>query len=178
MGRVFFFLLAFILAASPAAAAADKLGVYGKWQAFSYKEEKNTVCYLLGRPEKTAYLPGKKKSKTARENARANMYAMVTLRPVESFAPVVSLFAGYVFQPSSEVLARIDDKEFHFFTDKDKAWARNTNADTAFVKALQAGKTLKVDGQDEKGGQSRDIYGLKGFADAYKAIAKACGMPF
>ena len=68
-----------------------ELGVYGDWTAYSYKEGKNTVCYMASTPKKDE----------GNYKKRGDIYAVVTHRPADKTYNVVNFVAGYDYKKNS-----------------------------------------------------------------------------
>jgi hypothetical protein len=155
-------------AASPAAgaSAAESLGTAGPWSAYASRDKTGRVCYLVGEPEKSE----------PAGTTRKGPVAMVTHRPAENIANVVSFVEGYPLKEGSEVVLDIGDKKFELFTKDDGAWARTAELDRTIVTTLAQGKSAVVKGTPQKGRPTTDVYSLAGFAKALALIDKACGV--
>ncbi len=171
------------LAVAPAHAQVNPelLGTFKAWEAYTYKEGKSAVCFMLGRPKSTAAFRNGKSIKNVK---RGDIYILVTHRPAQNSVNVVSINAGYPYKLGSKVKIRVDKKKaYQMFTADDKAlkegaandtaWARD-DTDQALVKAMRAGNRLRVTGTSRRGTETRDTYSLSGFTAAHKAINKAC----
>src|SRR5260370_38248036 len=101
---------------------------------------------------------------------------MVTHRPVEKIANVVSFVEGYALKEGSEVALDVGGTKFELFTKDDSAWARTAELDKPIVTALSKAKQAVVKGVPQKGPPTTDIYPLAGFAKAPAGIYKACGV--
>ena len=101
---------------------------------------------------------------------------MVTHRPAEKIANVVSFVAGYPLKDGSEVSLDIGGSKFELFTKDDSAWARTAELDKSIVATLAKGKQAVVKGLPQKGPATTDVYALGGFAKALALIDKACGV--
>ena len=112
------------------------MGTFGKWVAFTYKENGKPVCYMSAKPDKSdgAY------------KARGEALLLVTHRPAEKAFDVISIVAGYQYQPDSDVVVSAGGKTFKLFTNADRAWARDAQTDAAIVLALAKGTTVAVNG--------------------------------
>ncbi len=152
--------------ASPAAPAAQSLGTFDSWAAYASHDKTGRVCYLVGQPQKSEPAGSGRKAPTA----------MVTHRPVEKIANVVSFVEGYALKEGSEVALDIGGSKFELFTKDDSAWARTSDLDKSIVAALAKGKQAVVKGVPQKGPPTTDIYPLAGFAKALALIDKACGV--
>ena len=162
-------MLALTAAASPTfaqdKAKAKVLGNFGDWQALSYKEAEGDVCYVATLPKKSEghqIKPGE-----------ANV--LVTHWPARKNLGVISVTAGYEYKKDSEVQLAIGSEKFMLFTQGKTAWARD-GGDAKIVDAMKVGKELVAHGMTGKGAETTDTYSLNGFAKAYEAASKACGV--
>jgi invasion protein IalB len=146
--------------------AAQTLGAADAWTAYLTQDKTGRVCYLVGQP---------RTSEPARF-ARKPAMAMVTHRPVEKIANVVSLVEGYKLKEGSDVTLDIDGRKFELFTNGDSAWARTSELDGSIVATLAKGQEAQVKGLPQKGPATIDTYALAGFAKALALIDKACGI--
>lgn len=156
-------------AAAPAAGDMPKtesLGSAGGWSAYASRDSTGRVCYLAGHPQKSE--PG--------GASRRQPMAMVTHRPTENIANVVSFVEGYTLKPGSDVKLEAGGKSFELFTRDDSAWARTSDLDRTIVETLARGGSAVVKGEPEKGRPTTDLYSLAGFAKALALIDKACGV--
>lgn len=163
-------LVCLMAAAQPAAAQASDpklLGTFQDWSAYSYREGDNNVCYILSTPKKAV---GSYKK-------RGEIFALVTHRPAEKANNVFSVMAGYSYKSGSNVTLMIDKEKFVLFTHNDSAWAPDPATDARIAAAMQKGKTMTIKGSSSKGTDTTDTYGLRGTAEAFAAINKACGIP-
>ena len=143
-----------------------KLGDFQNWSAFALSEAGSKTCYMASEPNSTPTLTG-----------RAKQFAFVTHRPDKKALNVLTIFSGYIFEPSSRVTLEIGPRRFTLFTDIDAAWAGEADLDEQMVKAMRVGKTMVVRGRMTDGTETADTYGLAGFAQAYKRIADECKVP-
>jgi hypothetical protein len=154
--------------AAPASSAgpSQRLGTAEGWTAYVYKEKSGQVCYLAGGPQKSEPATAKRKPPTA----------MVTHRPEEKVANVVSFVEGYPLREGSDASLDIGGAKFDLFTKGDSAWARTADLDKTIVEAMAKGKQAVVKGIPPKGQPTTDTYSLAGFAQALAMIDKACGI--
>ena len=151
-------------AQSQAGTSAERLGSSETWTAYTYNEKSGKVCYVAGQPTKSQP-PGAKRKRPV---------AMVTHRPGEKIANVVSLVEGYPLKEGSDVSLDIGGAKFDLFTKGDSAWARTSELDNAIVEAMTKGKQAIVKGTPVNGPVTTDTYSLAGFAQAIALIDKAC----
>lgn len=165
------FLSAFILAtpflASAAQASDPKpIGTFGKWVAYTFKEDGKKVCYMAGKPVKSE----------GNYKKRGDIYALITHRPSEGSKNVFSYITGYTYKPTSDAIASIDAQKFALFTQGNTAWAPDAQTDNRLAKAIQKGSEMVVTGTSSRGTKTTDTFDLKGSTAAYRAISKACGL--
>lgn len=150
----------------PAGSGTATLGSAGAWSAYASSDKTGRVCYLVGQPQKS-------------ESAgvtRTPPSAMVTHRPAENIANVVSFVEGYALKDGSDVRLEIGDRKFDLFTRGDSAWARTSELDRTIVTTLAQGRTAIVHGISQNGRTTTDTYSLSGFDKALALIDKACGV--
>jgi hypothetical protein len=154
--------------AKPAAAktAVQRLGGTGAWSAYLYREKSGRVCYLAGAPQK---------SEPAKSRRRPPV-AMVTHRPEENVANVVSFAEGAALKDGSDASLDLDGAHFDLFTKGDTAWSRTSDLDKAITEAMAKGKQAVVKATPQKGAPTTDIYSLSGFGQTLALIDKACGI--
>jgi Invasion associated locus B (IalB) protein len=99
---------------------------------------------------------------------------MVTHRPGEKVANVVSFDEGYPLKGGSDVSVDIGGAKFELFTKGETAWAPTPELDKAIVEAMAKGRQVVVKGTSQKGAAITDTYSLAGFAGALAMIDKAC----
>jgi hypothetical protein len=166
--RIFSALALAALLACPASAQEVKaLGSFGQWLAFTYTEGGKPVCYISAKPEKSE---GNYKS-------RGDVLLLVTHRPAEKAYDVISMVAGYPYQPDSDAVVTAGGKTFKLFTNADRAWARDSQTDQQIVQALIKSANAVIKGTSSRNTPTTDIFSLNGFSAAYKAIGDACKKP-
>ena len=156
-------------APAPAPAAAGKtrtLGTEGSWTAYEFQDMSGRVCYLVSPAQKSEPAGARRKPPSA----------MVTHRPEEKIANVVSFVEGYALKDGSEVSIDVGGAKFELFTKDGSAWARNAELDKTIVTALIKGRSAVVKGTPQHGAPTTDTYSLSGFSRALALIDKACGV--
>jgi invasion associated locus B (IalB) protein len=152
-------------AASPAT-ATQRLGSAEGWTAYQYKDKSGQVCYLAGEPQKSEPAGIKRKPPTA----------MVTHRPDEKVANVVSFVEGYPLKEGSSAALDIGGTKFDLFTKGDSAWAATADLDKTIVEAMVKGNQAVLKATPQKGKPTTDTYALAGFTQALAMIDKACNI--
>ncbi|HLI12219.1 MAG TPA: invasion associated locus B family protein [Alphaproteobacteria bacterium] len=144
---------------------ATVLGSFGDWQALTYKEGKDDVCYVASLPKKSE----------GHQSKPGETNILVTHWPAQKNIGVISVTAGYEYKKDSDVELDIGSDKFNLFTRGKTAWARSGD-DAKIVKAMKSGRDLTAHGQTTKGTKTTDIYSLNGFTKAYETASKACGV--
>jgi hypothetical protein len=152
--------------ADPPAAAARQLGTAESWTAYEARDKTGRVCYVYGEPKKSDPSGAKRKQPMM----------MVTHRPEEKIANVVSVMEGYPLKDGSNVVLDVGKTKYELFSKEDSAWARTSELDKTIVTALAKGKQAVVKGDPQKGPATTDVYVLAGFPKALALIDKACGV--
>lgn len=147
-------------------AGTQSLGRAGAWSAYVSNDKTGRVCYLVGQPQKSE----------PAGFARRAPSALVTHRPAEKIANVVSFVEGYTLKDGSDVALDVGGSKFELFTKDDSAWARTSDIDKTIVGTLSKARQAVVKGTPQKGPQTTDIYTLAGFGKALTLIDKACGV--
>lgn len=156
------------MAGSAFAQDVTVIGTHGKWTAYTYTENKQPVCYIAAKPDKSE---GKYAS-------RDEVLMLVTHRPGEKAFDVVSVVAGYQYKPDTDAVITIGAQKFDLFTvGSDRAWARDAKIDRAITQAMIKGNLAVVRGTSSRGTLTTDTFSLSGFTAAYKAIGDTCKKP-
>jgi hypothetical protein len=152
--------------AQTAAEPARSLGSAGSWTAYMSKDKTGRVCYVYGQPQRTEPAGARRKSPMM----------MITHRPEEKIANVVSVMEGYPLKEGSDVVIDVGAAKFDLFAKEDSAWARTSELDKTIVSTMAKGKQAIVKGSPPKGTGTTDTYALAGFGKAMALIDKACGV--
>lgn len=145
--------------AAPKAAGPKSIGKFDDWQAVTYAEGGQTVCYAFTRPKSSSpAVPG-----------RGPVLLTVTQRA--TLRDAISLGAGFTYPARADVKVAADATTLDFYTAHRSAFARDGHAAVAaFKKAVEAVATSP--GPKDK--PVTDTFSLRGFTAAYNAISKAC----
>ena len=135
------------------------IGKFDDWQAATYAEAGQTVCYAFTRASgSTPALPG-----------RGNVVLTVTHRP--GIRDNVAVSAGFAFPATSEMQMAVEGTVLPFYTSNRSAFARDGHAATAvFARARQA--VARAPGP--RGAMVTDTFPLRGFSQAYAAMNRSC----
>jgi hypothetical protein len=135
------------------------LGKFEDWTAATHQEAGQAVCYAFTRPQNSVpALQG-----------RGEVVLTVAERP--SGRDAVALSAGFAYAQGAEVAVQVDQAGFQFYTAQRNAFARDG---AAVVAAMQKGRQAIARSPGPRGKEITDTFSLRGFAQAYAAIVKAC----
>jgi len=161
------FYLVLVFASSPVwalAASSDSIGSFKDWDAYSYTEKGNKVCYI-------AAVPLDSEPKNVK---RGPIFFYVTHRAKGKVSDEVSLFMGYPLRGKTAVRVEIEGQRFDLDTQGENAWTKSTKQDIKLVAAMIKGNEMVVRGTSKRGTRTVDRYSLLGFTAAHRAIDKAC----
>jgi hypothetical protein len=143
---------------APAAGIGPKsIGKFEDWTAATHTESGQVVCYAFTRVQSSA-------------PALAGRGAVVlTVTERASGRDAVAIEAGFAYAPNASVTLQVDQAGLEFYTAGRNAFARDGKAAVAaFSKGSRAIARSPVPKE------VTDTFSLKGFAQAYAAIEKAC----
>ncbi|MCF3945083.1 invasion associated locus B family protein [Acidiphilium sp. AL] len=146
-----------VAAQTPAADAPKPLGVFKSWTAATYGTGADKACYAFA----TTKLPKGSKATPA----------MLTVTERAAFRDEISLSQGITYSKGAKVTLAVGPTTLKFFTKDNMAYAMKGAATT---KAFLAGSSVTATATAPNAKPVTDTFGLDGFADAYKAIQKAC----
>ena len=132
----------------------------GKWSFV--KDE--TWCYIGSLPLKSD-LPDTKK--------RGENYILV-YKLIGSDEKIIQIEAGYNYNLSADILVKIDQAEYGFYTTKDSSDTAWTNNDSEVIYAMKMGLELILNGESSRGTITNDTYTLKGFTAALNKLNEDC----
>ncbi|KAB0681222.1 invasion associated locus B family protein [Aureimonas leprariae] len=152
-----------LLIASAAAASAQtptRLSQFDKWGTYSYTNSGTKVCYILSTP-------------LTMEPAsvdHGDIFFLISQKPGQANSYEPQAVMGYQMKDGSKVTVDVDGKKYSLFTRGESAWMENAGDEPQFIKALQSGKSLKVDAQSRRGTATHYTYSLAGVSAALKSI--------
>jgi Invasion associated locus B (IalB) protein len=150
--------------------AANLLGVFGNWSAYSTGSGNAMTCYAMSQPR--ASQPKKLK--------RAATYLMVSDWPGRKVKAEPEVAPGYAYKLGAPVALEIGNDKFNFFARNDgqngTAWLQNLKDGDALMDALNHGVSAVALGTSARGTKTMDTYSLAGFTDAVAKIHAACNM--
>ena len=132
----------------------------GKW---SFVKD-DTWCYIGSLPLKSD-LPDTKK--------RGENYILV-YKLIGSDEKIIQIEAGYNYNLSADILVKIDQAEYGFYTTEDSSDTAWTDNDSEVIYAMKMGLELILNGESSRGTITNDTYTLKGFTAALNKLNEDC----
>jgi len=124
----------------------------------------NDWCYIGSQPINTD-LPETKK--------RGNNYILV-YKIIGSDENIVQVEAGYQYNLDKQIVVKIDNTSFKFYSTEDSNETAWTDNDSKVIYAMKKGLELVLTGQSSRGTITNDTYTLKGFTSAINQLNKDC----
>jgi hypothetical protein len=159
-------LLAIIAILLPVAALADgpqpvgpNNGQYGDWTAATYGTGDAKICYAFTKPEST------------KPPVPDRALAMLTVTARGAGQADISFTPGFTFPATAQVNLDVGHAKLPFYIQNNVAFAENT-AQAMVGFARYSAAATSATGPDHI--PHVDLWSLKGFSAAYKAIAAAC----
>lgn len=171
---VFFSMLAALALASlggasnPAAAqsAAQLLGEFGGWGAYTASPGGRKICFALAKPTTSETVPPGR--------PRDPAWLFVSTRPAEKVREEVSVIIGYPFKSNTDATIEIGATNFAMYTQNDGAWVKNAAEEARLVDAMRKGQEVTVRGESGRGTKTIDKFTLKGVVQALDRAAQEC----
>jgi hypothetical protein len=149
--------------AAPQAGGPISIGRFDDWEAATLTEGGQKVCYAFTRAA----------ASNPRIENRGEVVLVLTHRGRSR--DEVAVRAGYTYpakaEPAGTVEASGGNATLAFFTAGDAAFVRDR---AAAVAAFERGRSLRLSGPGPRGGAVTDIFSLRGFTAARRAISEAC----
>ncbi|MGE0179956.1 MAG: hypothetical protein AB7O91_09080 [Sphingomonas sp.] len=158
MVRAASFCVLLALAAAPAFAQRQSLGVFGGWAAFRDPGRCYAIAAPVAGPRPEGWRP----------------FLSVGHWPARGPGGQVHVRLSRAKRDGSAVLLRIDGTSFQLVGSGRDAWAPDSGADDAILAAMRTGLNLVVETRAANGARFREGYQLRGAATAIDAAALAC----
>ena len=121
-------------------------------------------CYIGSLPIKSD-LPETKK--------RGENYILV-YKIIGSDQNIVQVEAGYQYNLDKDIIVKIDNTSFDFYSTEDSSETAWTDNDEKVIYAMKKGLELVLIGQSNRGTMTKDTYTLKGFTSALNKLNEDC----
>ena len=121
-------------------------------------------CYIGSLPIKSD-LPETKK--------RGENYILI-YKIIGNDENIVQVEAGYQYNLDKDIVVKIDNTSFKFYSTEDSSETAWTDNDEKVIYAMKKGLELVLSGQSSRGTITNDIYTLKGFTLAINKLNKDC----
>ena len=107
------------------------------------------------------------------EKNRGENY-IVVYKIIGSNENILQIEAGYNYNLDKEILVKIDESAFTFYSTKDSSETAWTDDDKKVINAMKKGLQLTLTGESSRGTITNDIYTLKGFTAAINKLNTDC----
>ena len=124
----------------------------------------NDWCYIGSLPIKSD-LPETKK--------RGENYILV-YKIIGSDQNIVQVEAGYQYNLDKDIIVKIDNTSFDFYSTEDSSETAWTDNDEKVIYAMKKGLELVLIGQSNRGTMTKDTYTLKGCTSALNKLNEDC----
>ena len=121
-------------------------------------------CYIGSLPIQSD-LPETKK--------RGENYILV-YKIIGSDENIIQVEAGYQYDLNKDIVVKIDNTSFKFYSTEDSSETAWTNNDEKVIYAMKKGLELVLNGQSSRGTITNDTYTLKGFTAAINKLNENC----
>lgn len=142
------------------------LGMYGEWGAYTASPGGRKICFALAKPTNSESTPPNR--------ARDPAYMFVSSRPAEKVKDEVSILIGYGFKPNTDATLDVAGASYPMYTQSDGAWLKNAAEESRLVDAMRKGSDATVKGVSARGTTTRDVFSLKGLAQALDKVGAEC----
>ena len=126
--------------------------------------KENDWCYIGSLPIKSD-LPETKK--------RGENYILV-YKIIGSDENIVQVEAGYQYNLEKDIVVKIDNTSFEFYSTEDSSETAWTDNDEKVIYAMKKGLELVLSGNSSRGTITNDTYTLKGFTAAINKLNDEC----
>jgi invasion protein IalB len=149
-----------------AQSAAQLLGEFGDWGAYTATPGGKKVCFALAKPTASETNPPNR--------PRDPAWLFVSTRPEEKVKEEVSVIFGYPLKANSDATVEIGSTNFAMYTQNDGAWVKNAAEEARLVDAMRKGAEITVRGESSRGTKTTDQFSLKGITQALDRAASEC----
>ncbi len=131
----------------------------------SWKLTKDSDWCYIGSLPISSDLPETKK--------RGNNYILV-YKIIGSDENIVQVEAGYKYNLDKNIIVKIDNTSFNFYSTEDSSETAWTDDDNKVIYAMKKGLKLILSGESSRGTFTNDTYTLKGFTSALNQLNEDC----
>ncbi|MDA1181665.1 MAG: invasion associated locus B family protein, partial [Proteobacteria bacterium] len=113
------------------------------------------------------------KSDLPETKKRGENYILV-YKIIGSDQNIVQVEAGYQYNLDKDIIVKIDNTSFDFYSTEDSSETAWTDNDEKVIYAMKKGLELVLIGQSNRGTMTKDTYTLKGFTSALNKLNEDC----
>ena len=156
-------LFTFLFSSNAFSDQPKSIGKYKSWEAFTYNGSNGKICFAQTIPLNRA--PKNLKRDPSR--------LFVTFRKNEKIKNELSVTSGHMYKKSS-VMAKSGKNEFLFFSQGNFAWLIDGEEEFNLIKTMKRASKLSVTARTSTGTETKDMYSMMGFTNAYNTARKSC----
>ena len=109
----------------------------------------------------------------SKEKNRGDTYILV-YKMVGNQDSVIQIEAGYNYILNKDIVVKIDNTKYVFYTTEDVSDSAWTDDDAKAIFAMKKGLKLVITGESSRGTVINDTYTLKGFTASFNQLNKDC----
>jgi len=166
LGAIALFSFSAATESARAQSAAQLLGEFGDWGAYTATPGGKKVCFALAKPTASETNPPNR--------PRDQAWLFVSTRPAEKVKEEVSVIFGYPLKANSDAVIEVGSTNFAMYTQNDGAWVKNAAEEARLVDAMRKGAEVTVRGESSRGTKTMDQFSLKGISQALDRAASEC----
>lgn len=146
-------------------ATAGFVDRFRDWSVYVHEDPAGKICFVTALPIR------QEGTYSRRDQPRVFVTQFGGKQPRQE----VSVDSGYTYRKGSTVEVTVDGIRFELFTERDRAWTSDSEADARLLEAMQRGKQMTVRGVSVRDTWSLDSYSLAGFSAALRSMTEICG---
>ncbi len=108
-----------------------------------------------------------------KDKKRGDNYILV-YKIIGSDENIVQVEAGYKYNLDKDIVVKIDNTSFSFYSTEDSSDTAWTDDDKKVIYAMKKGLNLVLSGESSRGTITNDTYTLKGFTSAINKLNEDC----
>ena len=108
-----------------------------------------------------------------KDKKRGDNYILV-YKIIGSDENIVQVEAGYKYDLDKDIVVKIDNTSFSFYSTEDSSDTAWTDDDKKVIYAMKKGLNLVLSGESSRGTITNDTYTLKGFTSAINKLNEDC----
>ncbi len=146
--------------------AAENLGTFNQWTAWTDNDQGAKICYIASNPQT-------REPTNLNHGDIAQTFLLVTIRPTNR-NEVAVLVDFPISSTNPNASATIDGRSYPMVTEGRAGWLASVEDEPGFVAAMRAGSTLQVRLTSGAGNNTVHTYSLSGVTAALNRASQEC----